>query len=197
MAVKRNWDILIIGGASGSGKTSISLPLARHYGVDLVRVDDFQMLLKAMTTPKTLPPLHYWDTHPNYRDEGVDAAVLRLIDVGLAMMPGLKAVVDDHMLENIPMVLEGDFILPEFCASWGDKKVKSLFIHEPEREQILHNYLTREGELQEFRADVSHAYGAWLKESCRKYGISVIEARPWGSLMERVLCVLNNKAGAV
>ena len=52
---KRNWDILIIGGASGSGKTNISIPLARHYGIDLVRVDDFQVLLKALTTHETLP----------------------------------------------------------------------------------------------------------------------------------------------
>jgi hypothetical protein len=34
----RNWDVLLIGGASGVGKTNVSLPLARHYGVDLVRV---------------------------------------------------------------------------------------------------------------------------------------------------------------
>ena len=38
MSGKRNWDVLIMGGASGSGKTSISLPLARYYGIDLVRV---------------------------------------------------------------------------------------------------------------------------------------------------------------
>ena len=55
----KNWDVLIIGGASGCGKTSISRQIARHYNIDLVRVDDFQMMLEAMTTPETLPALHY------------------------------------------------------------------------------------------------------------------------------------------
>ena len=62
---KRNWEVLLIGGASGSGKTCISRPLARHYGVDLVRVDDFQVLLDVMTTPETHPAIHYWRKHPN------------------------------------------------------------------------------------------------------------------------------------
>ena len=46
-SIRRNWDILLIGGASGTGKTQLSIPLARHYGVDLVRVDDFQLMLSA------------------------------------------------------------------------------------------------------------------------------------------------------
>lgn len=38
---ERSWDILLIGGASGSGKTRISLLLSRYFGVDLMRVDDY------------------------------------------------------------------------------------------------------------------------------------------------------------
>jgi len=90
--MERTWDILIIGGASGSGKTSISRPLSRLYGVDLVRVDDFQVLLEKVTTTESSPAIHYWATHPNWRDEGIDAALDRLIDVGRVLMPGLIAV---------------------------------------------------------------------------------------------------------
>lgn len=183
---ERNWDILLIGGASGSGKTSISRPLARFYEMDLVRVDDFQALLEAVTTPETIPPLHYWRMHPDWMKEGVDATVGQLIDAGKALSPGLQAVIQDHLEENIPMVLEGDFLLPQLAASVQGVRVKSLFIHEPKREQILQNYAAREGELQHYRADVSHAYGSWLREECAKYGIPVVEARPWDSLMERV-----------
>jgi len=186
MAIMRNWDILMIGGASGCGKTSISHQIARHYNIDLVRVDDFQVILEAMTTPETLPELHYWDMHPNWRDEGIENAVKRLVDVGLVLIPGLTAVIKDHMDEKIPMVLEGDFILPELIKAFDSPRIKSVFIYEPSREQILQNYLAREGAVQEFRADVSHAYGNWLAQSCEKHGIQVVESRPWDSLMERV-----------
>ena len=127
-----------------------------------------------------------WDTHPNWRDEGVDNAVKRLVDVGRVLMPGLMAVIQDHIDEGIPMVLEGDFILPELVAALDCLQVQSIFIHEPSREQILQNYLAREGTVQAFRADVSHAYGKWLVQDCEKYGIPVAEPRPWDSLIDRV-----------
>jgi len=188
MKEERNWNILLVGGASASGKTSLSRQLSRAYGVDLVRVDDFQVLLEALTTPESHPSIHYWKTHPNWRDEGVAASVGRLIDVGRMLLPGLTAVIDDHLAEDIPMILEGDFILPELAAAFkNNPRVKAIFMHEPSREQILQNYLAREASLQHFRADVSHSYGNWLVENCSKLGIPVIEPRPWGTLIERAL----------
>jgi len=189
LAPKRTWDVLLIGGASASGKTALSLPLSRLYQVDLVRVDDFQVLLEALTTPESHPPLHYWKTHPNRCNESVTASVKRLIDVGCMLTPGLAAVIDDHLAEDIPMILEGDFILPELAASFTSKnpRVKAIFMHEPSREQILQNYFTREASLQEFRADVSHAYGNWLVKECSKLGIPIVESRPWDTLIERVV----------
>lgn len=190
MSTKRHWDILMIGGASGSGKTSISRPLSLHYGVDFVRVDDFQVLLDVMTAPETHPAIHYWRTHPNWQAEGVDAAVGQLIDVGQVLIPGLTAVINDHLEENIPMVLEGDFILPELAASFKDKRVKSVFMYEPSKDQILQNYLAREGTIQQYRTDVSHSYGNWLADSCSTHGITVVEPRPWSSLLDRVISAL-------
>jgi 2-phosphoglycerate kinase len=187
-AKKRNWDVLLVGGASGTGKTSVSLPLARYYGIDLVRADDFQVLLEVMTTPETHPAIHYWRTHPNWWEEPIENTVQQLIDVGRMLSPGLAAVVKEaHLEDNVPMILEGDFILPEFAASFEDLRVKSVFIHESDKAQILQNFLAREGEIQQHRTDVSYAYGSWLAEECMKHNIMMVEARPWDSIMERII----------
>ena len=186
----RNWDILIIGGASGSGKTSISLPLARYYGIDLVRVDDFQVLLKALTTHEILPDLHFEITHPNFRKYKANESLNLLINIGRSLIPGLAAVINDHIIENIPMILEGDFILPELAASFDNPRIKSVFIYEPSREQILQNFFAREGEFQYNRAEGSYAYGNWLKENCCELGIPVVESRPWETLFDRVTPLL-------
>ena len=62
---ERRWDVLLIGGGSGTGKTSIGYRLAHHYGVGITEfVDDVVEAVKAMTTPDQQPTLHYWDTHP-------------------------------------------------------------------------------------------------------------------------------------
>jgi len=190
MAKERSWDILIIGGASGSGKTSISRPLSRIYGVDLVRVDDFQTFLEATITPEMIPTLHYWKIEPNWRDMSVEWVVERLKSVSRAWIPGLTAVINDRLEENIPMILEGDFIHPELISSFSNPRIKTIFVHEPSREQILQNYHIREGKHQPHRADISHAYGNWLAEDCARRGIAVIEPRPWDSVVDRVIEIL-------
>ena len=187
MEQKLNWDILIIGGASGSGKTSISRPLSQLYGVDLVRIDDFQCLLEAIISPEMVPDLHYWKIEPNWRSESVEWVVERLKSVSQAWMPGLAAVIKDHLEENIPMILEGDFILPELSTVFSNPRIKTIFVHEPSREQILQNYLSREGTHQAHRANISYAFGNWLKENCEKHNIPVVESCPWNNLMERVI----------
>jgi 2-phosphoglycerate kinase len=184
---------ITIGGASGTGKTIIGKALSRYFNVDLVRVDDFQIILETMTTEECLPPIHYWKKHPDWQNEGVEAAVNQLLAVGRVFMPGLMAVINDHIDENIPMILEGDFILPELSASINNPRVKSIFIYEPSKEQILHNYLERDGIEQQYRAEVSHSYGNWLSKSCSELSINVVYARPWGDLLERIAECLNNK----
>ena len=186
----RDWDVLIIAGASGCGKTSVARLLARFYGVDIVAVDDFQVLLNAMTTPQTLAPLHYWDTHPNWANEAIEATVGQLIDVGKALMPGLAAVINNHLQEKTPMILEGDFILPQLCATFKNSPVKSLCIYEGEKQQIIENYRRREGSVQEHRATVSCAYGKWLKSQCEQYHLPVIASRPWESVLQRSIAAL-------
>ena len=53
-------QVLLIGGASLSGKTSVSYRLANHFNVGITEVDDFQVILERMTTPEQQPELH-WD----------------------------------------------------------------------------------------------------------------------------------------
>ena len=38
---------------------------------------------------------------------------------------------------------------------------------------------SREGTSQAHRADISHAWGNWLKENCELHNVPVIESRPW------------------
>lgn len=191
--MKRDWCVLLIGGASGSGKTCVSYPIAKLYGVNLVEVDDFQVFLTSMSTPQQQPEIHYWDTHPDWQQEGVKATVGQLIDVGHALLPGLEAVIKNHIESDMPVVIEGDFILPELCTLFDSQKVKSVFIHEPSREQILNNYLAREPEqgLQQYRTDVSHRYGNYLAAECKKYDIPVVESRPWDTVIDRIVRLLN------
>lgn len=194
MSIKREWDVLMIGGSSGSGKTSIAYELAHFYQLNVVKVDTIGQALKAMTTAEILPALHYWDTGINWKEVGVAANVEWLIKISKEISPAIKAVVDMHIEDSESVIIEGDFIHPELCASFADKKVKSIFVRELDVDQISQNYLGREGMLQPYRAEISRDHGNWLAETCIKYGIAVVESRPWDTLLDRVNIALNKYA---
>lgn len=184
----RNWTVLFIGGASGMGKSSVAYELARFYGVNVIEVDDVYQAIKAMTLRELLPTIHYWSTGVNWKDIGVSGNVKWLMDVSKEMIPGLRAIADNHIEADVPIIIEGDFIDPEFVASFESPKVRSIYIYESDKNQIVQNYLAREGgELQHFRADVSIEYGDWLVNMCRKLGVDVIDSRPWDTVIDRIV----------
>jgi 2-phosphoglycerate kinase len=192
----RSWQVLLLGGPSGVGKTSVSYCLAHHFGIGITEVDDFQVILERMTTPTEQPILHYWRTHPNAGDQPAEEIVKHTIAVGQVMAPALEVVITNHIDSQTPIVLEGDFILPmlatPFSESSTESQVRAIFLYEESEEQFRQNFLQREPEhgLQEKRAQVSWLYGQWLKEEAERVGALTLPARPWNDLFERILTVL-------
>ncbi len=198
LSMRRTWEVLLIGGASGTGKTSISYAIARHFGVNLTEVDDFQVMLRHMTTPEQQPILHYWDTHPNPFEIPVEKLLENLIASGKVMMPGLEAVIANHLESKVPVVLEGDFILPELAAQtqYGDElnngRVKSIFLIEADEMQLRRNYLLREPEYGEQvkRSRSSWLHGQWLMQEAQRWGVPAVMARPWEDEIERAIVAI-------
>lgn len=188
----RNWTVLFIGGASGTGKSSLAYEIARFYGVNVLEVDDVHLSVKTVTTKENFPAIHYWSTGINWKDIGVEGNVNWLIDVSKEMAPILKELANRHIEDKLPIIIEGDFVYPEFTVSFENSEVKSIFVQETDKNHILQNYLSREGgDLQPYRADISVAYGKWISDTCRKLGIRLIEPRPWDTVLSRTIkCLL-------
>lgn len=188
----RNWTVLFIGGASGIGKSSIAYEIARFYGVNVLEVDDVHLSVKKVTTKDRFPAIHYWDSGVDWKDIGVGGNVNWLIDVSKEISPVLKELANRHIEDKLPIIIEGDFIYPEFTLSFDNPEVKSIFVHESDKSQILQNYLSREGgELQHFRAEVSISYGDWVADTCKRNEIELIESRPWNTALSRAIkCLL-------
>ncbi len=195
----RNWQVLLIGGASGIGKSKLSYPLARHYDVNLTEIDDFQVVLETMTTPEQQPLLHFWRT--NWEEFVAWSDKQRLeyfIRVSREVFqPALEAVIANHLESKMPVVLEGDFLLPElatyekFADETNTGRVKALFIYEESEEQIAANYLAREGDEQSFRAHGSWLTNQWLRSECERLGVPALSARPWDTVLERAVSMIH------
>jgi 2-phosphoglycerate kinase len=191
---KRSWDVLIIGGASGTGKTSASYALAHHFGVGIMEVDDLHIMAERMTTPEQQPLLHYWRTNPEASRLSARQILELHIAVSRVLSPAIRAVIANHLETRTPIVLEGDYLLPEILApseperSPQIERVSGVFIFEPDEGQIHRNFAAREPDEgdQAGRARVSWLFGQWLKDSCQRFGLPAIASRPWDSLQERI-----------
>jgi 2-phosphoglycerate kinase len=191
----RSWEVLLLGGASGTGKTRLSYRLAHALGIGITEVDDFQAVLERMTTPEQQPALHFWRTHPDLASLSPEEIHEQGLDILQAMLPALEAVVENHLEEGRPIVLEGDFIHPALAAhdAFGDEpndgRVRGVFLYEQDEEQIVKNFLEREPATgpQTTRARVSVLRAAWIRSTCEELGVAAIPARPWDTVFDRAL----------
>ena len=179
---------MLIGGASGVGKSTLSRQLANHFQLPLTEVDSFQLILERMTTPEQQPALHFWRTHPEAMAWPPERILELHLDVGRVIATALHAVMEDHLASAAPLILEGDYILPEVAAAYPSQ-VLGLFLDEPDLTQIVDNFSRREPESgqQTGRAQVSWLYNEWLRKQCQQLGVPMLAVRPWDTLLNRAL----------
>lgn len=190
-------DVILLAGASGIGKTNVSYRLAHALGMGLTEVDDLHLVLQRATTPEQQPAMHHFRTNRAQWRALPDAEKLRHMQAYAAeMSPYISIVIANHLESGCPMVIEGDFILPELMAQqqFEDQpargRVRGVVLVEPDEAQILANYRIREGSHQPERAHASWLHSEWLAASARDHGVPVVAVRPWESVLERVLTAL-------
>ena len=112
------------------------------------------------------------------------------------MTRALRLVIANHLHNGVPIILEGDFILPSLTAqeSYGGipaaEHVQAHFLLEDDEEQIGRNFVARDGEAQQKRARVSWRYSEWLRAKGKRLGVPTVASRPWDTLFERANAAL-------
>ncbi len=157
------------------------------YAARWAATDDLVAAVKAMTTYEQQPHLHYWDRHPGARS-WAPAEIAKLHQaVADAVRPAFEAVIADHVESATRVVLEGDYLVPELQAAFGDA-VRAVVLDELDVERLVDNYRAREpgnGE-QRYRAQVSTQVGAQLAQRATRCRIPVVTARPWTDCIDRL-----------
>jgi 2-phosphoglycerate kinase len=199
-----SWRVLLLGGSSGTGKSTLAPQIARHYGVPWLEADDFRLAMQRATTPASQPALHFFFTEnlairPDFWKLSPEAFRDGLIAVGKVVSQALEIVVANHVGQGRPVVLEGDGILPAlagrrvFSGMDVGNAVRGVFLIEPDLEALLANMRTRAWDVsildEELRnyARANWLYGLWLREDALRRGLPVLEVRPYQTLLRRAL----------
>jgi 2-phosphoglycerate kinase len=118
MAAEDRPVIVLIGGATGVGKSTIAAQVAQRLGiVRTISTDAIRQAMRAFFSDKLMPALHYssYEAGPAVRmplGAGVDPGLLGFMEQVEMVSVGVRAIVDRAIKEQISMVVEGVHMVP-------------------------------------------------------------------------------------
>jgi 2-phosphoglycerate kinase len=111
--------LLLIGGATGTGKSTIATEAAHRLGITRVTSTDFiRQTMRAFFSEEFMPSVHYSSFEARLaltraeEEESGDAAILGFLDQTRNVLVGANAALERAATEHWSMVLEGVHLVP-------------------------------------------------------------------------------------
>lgn len=195
------WTVLLIGGVSAGGKSTAARRIGLELGLPWMQLDDIRLALQRMRVrlPADTDRLYFflqkdpWKNGPSrLRDE--------LIATGELMLPAFEAVVENHLAQDEPLILEGDGILPSILSSAtirGARQagtVRAVFLVESDEHALRTNFERRGrgfGAMatkdQDAEVQAKLLFSNWVEQESRREALPVLPCRPANTLPRRIL----------
>ena len=197
------WSVLLIGGASGCGKSTVAQEIARTSGATWVQVDDLRLALQwsnvRLPSDEATDALSFFERTPDIWRLPAGRLQEGLVAVGEVMADAIAIVTGNHVVQHNPAVIEGDGILPslldrpdlaEFVASG---QLKMVVLDPPTEEWLLANMIERGRGIPDRSEDetrnmarASWLYAQWLRREAEERSIPVVLCLPWETRIERI-----------
>jgi 2-phosphoglycerate kinase len=110
--------IILIGGATGSGKSTIALEVAHRLGIrNVIGTDYIRQILRTSFSPEILPDIHLgtynaWKAVKVPLAPGEDKILIGYVEQAKHVLVGIEAVIRRAMKEGTDVIIEGIHILP-------------------------------------------------------------------------------------
>jgi 2-phosphoglycerate kinase len=121
--------IVLIGGATGTGKSTVATEIAYRLGVTRVTSTDFvRQTLRAFFSPEFMPSIHYSSFEAgralrSAEAEEVDPLLHGFLDQTRNVLVGVNAAIERSLAEGWSTVLEGVHLVPGMTAPIADALV--------------------------------------------------------------------------
>jgi 2-phosphoglycerate kinase len=193
--LKSDWQVLLIGGSSGVGKSHLARQLSEYYKVPLTEMDDIRIAMQQIASREQYPDLFTLYDNPKYRTE-LDAQKFTeyQIAIGEVVWTALDPLLSKHIRLGEKVIFEGDCILPDLLKDRGIEEIATLFIYD-DLDEIKNRQRQRNrpgNPVEHAGSDALFAYthGLTLKEQAERNGFLTIHASPIETLLERTIVAL-------
>ena len=141
--------ILLLGGTSGVGKSSLAVEVARRLGIGRVlSTDSIRDVMRMMLSEELVPTLHVSSFEAHTRlltraPEGIDPVIEGFLDQSRTVSVGVRAVIERAIVEGTSTILDGVSLVPGLFdpADWSDRAhIFFLLAADADRES-LHSHL--------------------------------------------------------
>jgi 2-phosphoglycerate kinase len=198
-----DWTLLLIGGGSTTGKTTLATSLSRRLNVKLLDGDMIRALLLSNVSAEQDPDLHAF-SQPELWDSPLDNRIAASFTVARRVCDRTSTVVSWHLNRRIPLIIEAVWLLPEVAqqvALFGGAEsgqVRPLFLHDPDFDALrerLHQRLDWMARVapreREPRIEMFYGFSQEVRAQAESLGLPVLESRPFETLEERALAALD------
>ncbi len=178
--------VLLIGGTTGTGKSTVATEVAYRLGITRVTSTDFiRQTMRAFFSAEFMPSIHYssFEAGAAASSEDADPTVAGFLDQTRNVLVGAQAAVERALEEGWSMVLEGVHLVPGMLPPIeGALAVQCVLAIEEATEHAGH-FFVRDASTQGARAVNRYldslpeirAIQDYIVERARREGVPVIE----------------------
>ena len=123
--------VLLLGGAPGSGKTTVAAVLGREPGRPVIATDDLAAAARGLVSRGSAPELHAIqaaDPREYHTSTPVEQQLEDAQRAHRALWPALRAVIVAHARWAPPAIVEGWALLPDLVAGLRTESVAAVWL---------------------------------------------------------------------
>jgi len=195
--------IVLIGGTTGVGKSTIATEVAHRLGINRISsTDSIREVMRGIFTKDLMPAIHEsafnaWRGLRVPAPQGANPVIVGFREQTAVVSTGINALIKRAVLEGMSMVVEGIHLVPGYLdpRKFGAARVVQLVIGVDDEESHLSHFYIREAQTDGNRPHTRYrdnfasirTLGGYIEDLAQEHGIPVIYSHQLDRTVAEVL----------